>query len=447
MNRKPIVAIVGRPNVGKSTLFNRLIGERRAIIEDTAGTTRDRIYGEADWAGHSFIVVDTGGLRLFDEDEFAPRIREQAKIAMQEADVIIFMTDVIDGLTAADRDVADMLRDATKPVVLAVNKADNQQRRMDALEFYEFGLGEPMPISSIHGVGTGDMLDAVVAHFPDAGFDEGDEDTSIRIAIVGRPNVGKSSLLNKILGEDRAIVSEVPGTTRDTIDTRLLYDDREFTLIDTAGIRKRGKIEPGVERYSVMRAMKAIDRSHVVLLLVDAVEGITSQDTHVAGYALDAYKSVIVLVNKWDLIEKDTYTMLEYEHQVRTALHFADYFPLLFISALTGQRTNKVLGLAEHVYGERFIRIPTSDLNKHIVQATAKHAPPSQGRRSVRIRYVTQAEVDPPTFVFFVTNPDLMHFSYERYLENQIRKQHEFLGTPLKLVFRDVQTQDRTRGA
>lgn len=441
MDRNPIVALVGRPNVGKSTLFNRLIEERRAIIEDVPGTTRDRLYGEADWTGCTFIVVDTGGLRLFDEDEFAPRIREQALIAVEEADVIVFMTDVVEGITAADRDVAELLRQAAKPVVLAVNKADNQQRRLDALEFYELGLGEPLPISALHGTGTGDLLDAVVAHFPSAPFVEGIDDDRVRIAIVGRPNVGKSSLLNMLLGHERAIVSAVPGTTRDTIDTTLQWEGEEITLIDTAGIRRRGRIEAGVERYSVMRAMKAIDRAHVVLLLLDATEGITAQDTHVAGYILDAYRSAIVLVNKWDRIEKDTYTMLEYEQRIRTALHFAEYIPLLFISAKTGQRVDKVLPLAVHVHGERFVRISTSELNKLIAAATAKHAPPSQGRHKVRIRYVTQAEVDPPTFVFFTKHPDLMHFSYKRYLENRIREHYPFLGTPLRLVFRDVNAE------
>ncbi len=443
MGSKPVVAIVGRPNVGKSTLFNRIIGERKAIIEDQPGTTRDRLYGEAEWNGRAFIVVDTGGLLLQDDDVFAPHIREQVRAAIEESDVIVFLVDGKEGLTTADQEIAELLRHTSRPVILAVNKADNPQRRMDAVEFYALGLGDPLPISALHGIGTGDLLDAVVAHFPPAALEEEEEDKSVRIAIVGRPNVGKSSLLNRILGEERAIVSEVPGTTRDAIDTRLMWGDRQVTLIDTAGIRRRGRVQPGIERYSVVRALRAIDRCHVALLVIDATEGVTAQDTHIAGYILEAYKSVVVVVNKWDLIEKNTYTMLEYEQQVRHALNFMDYVPVLFVSAKTGQRVNKILDLAINVYDERFVRIPTGELNRLIAEAVARHAPPSQGRRKLRIRYVTQADVNPPTFVFFVNHVDLLHFSYERYLENVIRQHYPFLGTPLRLIFRTGEGDER----
>lgn len=444
MRSKPVVAIVGRPNVGKSTLFNRLIGERKAIIEDLPGTTRDRVYGEAEWNGRQFIVVDTGGLLMQDEDVFAPHIRRQVQAAVEESDVVVFLVDGKEGLTAADEEIAEWLRHASKPVILAVNKADNLTRRLDAVEFYALGLGEPMPISALHGIGTGDLLDAVVAHFPPGdGLPEEEDDETVRIAIVGRPNVGKSSLLNRILGEDRAIVSEVPGTTRDAVDTVITWGDRQVTLIDTAGIRRRGRIERGVEQYSVVRALRAIDRSHVVLLVIDATEGVTAQDTHIAGYILDAYKSVVVVVNKWDLVEKDSSTMLEYEQQVRHALNFMDYVPVIFVSAKTGQRVNKILDLAIKVYEERFVRIPTGELNRLIAEAVARHAPPTQGRRKLRIRYVTQADVDPPTFVFFVNHVDLLHFSYERYLENIIRQHYPFLGTPLRMIFRTGEGDER----
>ncbi len=442
MAAKPVVAIVGRPNVGKSTLFNRLIGERKAIVEDRPGTTRDRLYGEAEWNGRAFIVVDTGGLLLQDEDVFAPHIREQVRAAVEESDVILFLVDGREGLTAADEEIAELLRHTAKPVFLAVNKADNLARRLDAVEFYALGLGEPMPISALHGIGTGDLLDAVVERFPPATWPD-EEDESVRVAIVGRPNVGKSSLLNRLLGAERAIVSERPGTTRDAIDTRLTWDGRAVTLIDTAGIRRRGRIERGVERYSVVRALRAIDRAHVALLVVDATEGVTAQDTHIAGYILDAYKSAVVVVNKWDLVKKDTYTMLEYEQRVRQALNFMDYVPVIFVSAKTGQRVRKTLDLAVKVYDERFARIPTGELNRLIAEATARHSPPSEGRRKLRIRYVTQADVNPPTFVFFVNHVDLLHFSYERYLENTIRSAYPFLGTPLRFVFRTGEGDER----
>ncbi|HBY98646.1 MAG: ribosome biogenesis GTPase Der [Ardenticatenaceae bacterium] len=441
MARKPLVALVGRPNVGKSTLFNKIIGERRAIINDLPGTTRDRLYGEGEWIGREFMVIDTGGFLLGDEDTYASRIRDQVKIAMQEADVIVFVVDVLDGVTPADRDIADMLRRTARPVILAANKAETQKRRLDAVEFYELGLGEPIPITAIHGTGVGDLLDAVVAHLPVVEAEE-EENESIKIAIVGRPNVGKSSLLNKLVREERVIVSDVPGTTRDAIDTKLVWHGEEITLIDTAGIRRRGRIGAGVERYSVMRAMRAIERADVTFLLIDATQGVTAQDTHVAGYILEEFKSVVVVVNKWDLIEKDTYTLAEYERQVRAALNFMDYVPVVFISALTGQRVNKVLDLALQVYEERFKRVPTGELNRLLAELTARHAPPSEGRRYLRLRYATQAAVDPPTFVFFVNHPDMVHFSYERYIENNLRERYGFLGTPLRLRFRSTEREE-----
>nr|WP_290666021.1 ribosome biogenesis GTPase Der [Ardenticatena sp.] len=447
MKRKPLVALVGRPNVGKSTLFNRLIGEKKAIIEDLPGTTRDRVYGESEWVGRTFNVVDTGGLVLApeDDDAFTPHIREQALLAMNEADIIVFMVDGSEGVTAADEEVAELLRRTEKPVILAVNKTENEERRLNAAEFYALGLGDPIEISAIHGMGTGDLLDAVVAHFPPGRLDAFDEedDESVRIAIVGRPNVGKSSLLNRILGQDRSIVSDVPGTTRDAIDTRITYYGHPITLIDTAGIRRRGRIQRGVEKYSVLRSMRAIDRAHVALLVIDATEGVTAQDAHIAGYILDAYKSVIVVVNKWDLIEKETYTMLEYEQRIRAALNFMDYVPLIFVSAKTGQRVAKILDLVLTVYEERFKRIPTGEFNRLLTEAQARHAPPSEGRRKLRIKYGTQAEVDPPTFVLFMNHPDLMHFSYERYLENRIRERYTFLGTPLRFRYRRSDTHEK----
>ena len=458
---KPIVALVGRPNVGKSTLFNRLVGQRKAIIEDLAGTTRDRLYGDADWGGRDFIVVDTGGLEFGLLSSASPRniadgeaalsagfkagvasrlflkeMRQQAEIAMAEAEVIVFLVDAEAGLTGHDEDIANLLRRTDKPVLLAVNKADNQKRRQNAVEFFALGFGDPVPISALHGTGTGDLLDAIVESFPMSVEEEIEDDDAIRIAILGWPNVGKSSLLNKLLGEERVIVSDVPGTTRDAIDTRITYEDLELILIDTAGIRRRGKIEPGVEKYSFLRSIKAVSRADVCLLLVDANEMVTAQDAHIAGYILEEGKSVVVLVNKWDTIEKDTYTINEYTQMVRTGLQFLDYVPVLFISAKIGQRVNKVLSMALRVQEERLRRIPTGQLNRLVHEAVAKSPPKGGKRHRLKFLYTTQARTDPPTFVFFVNDSELVHFSYERYLENQLRERYEFLGTPLRLVFR-----------
>ncbi len=460
---KPLVAIVGRPNVGKSTFFNRLIGERRAVVDDAAGTTRDRQVAEAEWNGVAFDVVDTGGIEPVrrpsdrgpalaeDSADFVKEIRQQAEMAIAEADAVIFMTDVASGPTAADREVANVLRRrqvkrdglAYPPVILAVNKAENIARDAEAVAFYELGMGDPLPISAIHGTGTGDLLDALVAVLPEAPSPEyGEEDSSIKIAIVGRPNVGKSSLLNRLLGEERAIVSPVAGTTRDAVDTRLMYEDKELTLIDTAGLRRRGHIDPGVEKWSAIRAFRAIARADVALLVVDATEPFTSQDAHIAGYILDEYKSAVVVVNKWDAIEKDEHTLVEYTRQLRSEMGFLEYVPVIFISAKTGQRVEQVLPTALRVQEERLVRVPTSELNRILREAVDANPPHPRGERQLKITYATQARTDPPTFIFFVNDPELMHFSYKRYLENVLRRHYSFIGTPLRLSFRRKDKDD-----
>ncbi|MEM7533584.1 MAG: ribosome biogenesis GTPase Der [Chloroflexota bacterium] len=445
MNKgKPVLALVGRPNVGKSTLFNRLIGQRTAIVKDTPGTTRDRIYGESDWNGKGFIVIDTGGLEENPAPEadsaiFMPYIRNQATLAMQEADVIAFVVDSKDGPTAADEDVADILRLTNKPVFLVVNKVESEERQLETYSFWDLGLGEPIPISAFHGIGVGDFLDLMVEELPDFSIDheyDEDEPDTIGVAIVGRPNVGKSSLLNCLIGDDRSIVSDIAGTTRDPIDFELTYHKQKITLIDTAGVRRRGKVEPGIERFSVIRSMRAIDRADVALLLIDAQEGVTAQDAHVASYILDRYKGVVVIVNKWDLIEKDSYTMIEFEKKVRTDLKFLDYVPLMFISAETGQRIHRVLPTALEVAHARYHRLGTSEFNNLLRKAYDKFPPPSKAGRRLRIYYGTQPSSAPPTFAIFVNDPELLHFSYERYLHNQIREHHPFIGTPIRTFFR-----------
>jgi len=431
---KPIVAIVGRPNVGKSTLFNRIISQPLAIVDEVAGTTRDRIYADAEWNGVPFTLVDTGGLEVGGHpDDLMAQVRAQAEVAIAEADVIVFMTDVKESLTAGDEDVAEILRRSAKPVIIAANKADNPSRQQGAIEFYRLGIGPPFPISALHGLGTGDLLDEIVDSLPPR-EKEGEPEIS-KIAIVGRPNVGKSLLLNRLLGQERAIVSAVPGTTRDAIDTFLEWEGAPLVLIDTAGIRKRGRIARGVEKYSVIRALRAIGRADVALLLLDAVEGVTAQDAHIAGFCLEEFKSVVIVVNKWDLVEK-AYSTQDYTQHVRARLRFLGYAPLLFISALTGQRVGEVLPLALRVRRERLFRIPTGELNRILLDATARHAPPSKGGRQLKIYYVTQAAVDPPTFVFFVNEPRLVHFSYQRYLENKLREHYGFTGTPLLMKFK-----------
>ncbi|ABX06204.1 MAG TPA: ribosome biogenesis GTPase Der [Herpetosiphon sp.] len=439
---KPIVAIVGRPNVGKSTLFNKLIGERRAIIADEAGTTRDRQYGETIWNGRVFTIVDTAGLLVGDDDpnlplaEIVRRTHQQAQLAIDEADVIVFMVDVREGLIAADEEVAALLRRSSKPVVLGVNKADTEDRRQNAVEFYNLGLGDPIALSAYHGTGSGDLLDEIVRHLP-AGQEEEEDDNSLKIAIVGRPNVGKSSLLNKLVGEERVVVSNIPGTTRDSIDTKLTYKGIPITLIDTAGIRRRGSIEQGIERYSVLRTMKAIERCHIALILVDAQEGPTAQDTHVAGMVLEANKGLAIIVNKWDLIDKAKFSYEDAKTTMSQVFHFAPYAPIEFISAKTGQRATKVLDIAQTIQSERNKRVSTSDINNLLRAAVREHPPTAMHKGAhLRLFYATQAQVEPPVFLFFSNAPEQVHFGYKRYLENRIREQYGFIGTPIILVFK-----------
>lgn len=431
---QPIVALVGRPNVGKSALFNRLVEERLAIVEDVPGTTRDRLYAQAEWTGHEFTVVDTGGLLAAPTDDMSEQVRAQANLAIQEADVVILVVDVLSDITTDDYALADMLRRSAKPVILAVNKADNAERRLAANEFYALGIEPLFAISALHGTGTGDMLDAVVASFPPT--EEVEIPGEVGIAIVGRPNVGKSSLLNAILGQERAIVSPIPGTTRDAIDTPLEWRGRLVRLIDTAGIRRRGAIEPGIEKYSVLRALRAINRADVVLLVLDAAEGVTAQDAHVAGYILEENKSVVVVVNKWDLVEKEPGVEAAFRDTVRENLKFLSYVPVVFASALRRRGIEEAMDTALRVREARFLRISTADLNSLVRDAVTAHAPPSKWGKRLRIYYATQPGVDPPTFVFFVNDKRLLHFSFERYLENQIRARFPFEGTPIRLQFR-----------
>ena len=455
--RKPIVALVGRPNVGKSTLFNRLIGRPTAIVQDVPGTTRDRIYGDSDWNGVAFVVIDTGGLEApsamadarqkeearaeSDSARFVSHIQNQARLAIDEADAIVLVVDGRDGLTAADEEVAAVLRLARKPVFVAVNKAETVKLQQDAVEFWNLGLGEPVPISAYHSDGVGDLLDMVVTVLPPYPIDE-EESTSVGIAIVGRPNVGKSSLLNALVGQDRAIVSDVPGTTRDPIDMEIQYEGQAITLIDTAGIRRRGRVEAGIEQYSVLRSIRSIDRADVALLIIDAQEGVTAQDTHVAGYILEKAKSVVVVINKWDALEKDSNTINEYGAKVREQLSFMDYVPVLFISARTRQRIHQVLPTALRVVEARRHRLSTGEFNDLLRAAYDAIQIPSRQGRVLRIYYGTQVSNEPPTFVIFVNDEELVHFSYARYLENCIRAHYPFEGTPLKLIFRARRKQE-----
>lgn len=445
---KPIIALVGRPNVGKSTFFNRLIGERKAIVEDLPGTTRDRLYGDSFWNGREFTVVDTAGLLFGGDDpslptaEISRRTREQAQLAIEEADAIIFMVDGREGLTAADAEVAEVLRPTSKPLVLAVNKCDSVERNLDAVEFYELNLGDPIPMSAFHSLGTGDVLDKIVESFPPGNPAE-EQERHLHIAIVGRPNVGKSSLLNKLLGEERSVVSAVPGTTRDTIDTNITFNGQPVTLIDTAGIRRAGRIEQGIEKYSVLRTLRAIERCDVALLLIDASEGITAQDTHIAGMVLEAKKGLAILVNKWDTIEKDNHTFKEFEEQVREAFKFVDFAPILFISAVTGQRVSRVIQLASEIYDQRQKRVPTGELN-NFLRESVLHQPPMATRKGAHLRlyYAVQPQIEPPVFLFFANDGSLVHWSYGRYLENRLRERYDFGGTPIVIVFRSRERKE-----
>ncbi len=451
MSLKALVAFVGRPNVGKSTLFNRIVGKRLAVVSEVAGTTRDRLYAEAEWGGIVFTVVDTGGIEVSegrstvplseDSERFLPLIRKQAAIAIQDADVVIQVVDGQSGITAADREVAAILRQSRKPVIIAANKLESSKLWDTAYEFYELGLGEVFPVSALHGSGTGDLLDAIIDAIPATLVGDEDDD-SLKIAILGRPNAGKSTLLNNLIGEERAIVSPIPGTTRDAIDTKFKWNDQEITLIDTAGIRRRGKIDPGVEKYSVLRAIKALQRADVTLLLVDAVEGVTAQDAHIGGMLADSTAGIVILVNKWDLISKDTYTMVEFERQFRHDLNFLPYAPMIFISAKTGQRVDRVLKQAIAVNEARYQRIPTGTLNKFMRRVTSAHTPPSKGGIRVKFFYATQPSLAPPTFIFFVNKPQWVHFGYQRYLENKLREQFPLEGTPIRMIFR-ARSEDR----
>ena len=432
---KPLVAVVGRPNVGKSTLFNKIVGKRVSIVEDTPGVTRDRIYAEAEWSGVHFALIDTGGIEPESKDIILSQMREQAEIAMGTADVILFMTDGREGVTSSDREVASMLMKTGKKVVLAVNKVDKRELPDDFYDFYELGLGEPIPISAANMLNLGDLLDQIIESFPEGAGSEEDDD--IKIAMIGKPNVGKSSLVNKLLGENRVIVSPIAGTTRDSIDTPFEKDGEKYLLIDTAGIRRRSKVSEDIEKFSVIRAVAAIERCDVCLLMIDAQEGITEQDKKIAGLAHEAGKGIVVVVNKWDIIEKETNTMNEFKKEIARELTFMSYAPSVFISALTGQRVDNVIAMAKYVAENRAMRVPTGRLNTLIADAAMMKQPPSDKGRRLKIYYVTQVGVKPPLFSFKINSRPLMHFSYSRYLENKIREAFGFEGTSIKFVFRE----------
>jgi GTP-binding protein len=464
----PVVAIVGRPNVGKSTLFNRMVGERAAIVEDTAGTTRDRVYGEADWNGRRFLMVDTGGLELEPGSSIEERVQDQARVAIEEADVVLFVVDAAAGLAPLDHEVADRLRRAQRPTILVINKADNPRREAEGAEFYALGFDPAITISAAHGRNTGDLADLIVDALPPAppeepaasdSFDGSDElptdseltelaETDVgppRVAIVGRPNTGKSTLVNRILGHERMIVSDVPGTTRDAIDAEVVVDGEPLILIDTAGIRRRGSIQGGTERYSVLRSLKAIDRADVAVVMTDAGEGFTAQDAHVVGYVLEAGKGLVLVINKWDVVEKDEKTADDWLRKLRRDAPYLEWADIVFASAKVGQRVERILREARRVAEERYRRVPTADVNKVVGDAAAAHPPPVARGRRAKILYATQAAVAPPTFVIFVNDPELFHFSYRRFLENQLRDAFGFSGTPIRLRFRARNPGERPR--
>lgn len=429
----PTVAIVGRPNVGKSTIFNRIAGERISIVEDTPGVTRDRIYTHSEWLGHKFNLIDTGGIQIGDEP-FLEEIKDQAELAIDEADVIVFLVSVREGVIDADEAVAKILYKADKPVILAVNKVDNPELRQDIYDFYSLGFGEPFPLSGSHGLGLGDLLDEVISKFPEDKNEE--EDDAIRFSLIGRPNVGKSSLVNAILGEQRVIVSDIAGTTRDAIDTRFTNNEDEYVMVDTAGMRKKGKVYENTERYSVMRAMKAIDNSNVVLVVLNAEEGIREQDKRIAGYAHEAGRGIIIVVNKWDTLKKDNHSLSNFEQAIRSEFAYLSYAPIIFVSAVTKQRLSQLPELIKRVDTNHRRRIQSSSLNDVLMDAIAVNPTPSDNGKRLRVYYGTQVSTEPPTFVVFVNDPDLMHFSYERFLENKIREAFDFEGTPVHLIER-----------
>lgn len=431
---KGIAAIVGRPNVGKSTIFNRMIGERKSIVEDTPGVTRDRIYGKAEWLTQEFRLIDTGGIQLADQP-FQEEIRMQVEIAMEEADVIVFIVSGKDGITNDDEYIARMLQKSKKPVLLAVNKIDNTEMQSNIYEFYNLGLGDPIAVSGVHGIGIGDVLDQMIAAFPTR--EKNDYDGMTKFCLIGRPNVGKSSLVNAILREDRSIVSDIEGTTRDAIDTPFKHDDKEYVVIDTAGIRKRGKVYESIEKYSVLRAMSAIERSDVVLVVIDGESGIRDQDKHVAGYAHEAGKGVILVYNKWDCVEKDEQTMVKVEKKLRQEFIYLDYAPIVFVSAKTGQRVNALLPIIDEVHDASLLRIQTNVLNEVIMDAQLMTPPPTHKGLRLKIYYASQVAVAPPTIVLFVNDPHLLHFSYQRYLENRLREAFGFVGTTLRILARE----------
>ena len=434
---RPVVAIVGRPNVGKSTLFNKLVGARLSIVDDKPGVTRDRIYGDCEWLGHRFLLVDTGGIEPRADDVILSQMRAQANIAIATADVIVLVTDLRSGVVATDQDVANMLQKSGKPVILCVNKCDSVGAPdPEFYEFYNLGMGDPISVSAVHGHGTGDLLDAVIAYFPPESEEE-EEDDTIKVAVIGKPNVGKSSLINRISGQERAIVSDIAGTTRDATDTRIENQYGKFTFIDTAGIRRKSKVTDAIEKYSIIRARTAVERANVCVIMIDATEGFTEQDSKVAGIALDQGKGCIVVVNKWDAVEKDGNTMREYKEKLAVDFAFMKFAPFVFISAKTGQRVNRLFEQIAYVYAQSTMRISTGKLNEILGAATARVQPPTDKGKRLKIYYMTQASVCPPTFVFFVNNAQLFHFSYQRYLENQIREVFGLEGTPVRFIIRE----------
>lgn len=438
---KPIVAIVGRPNVGKSTLFNRIAKKRVAIVDDFPGVTRDRLYMDAEWISREFTMIDTGGIELEGQDVITTNIRIQAQLAINEADVILFMVDAKTGITQADEEVASILRRAKKPVVVAVNKVDSPKDSQGLYEFYNLGLGDPIGISATNALNTGDLLDAIVEAFPEEKEND-TEDDEIKVAFIGRPNVGKSSMVNAVLGEERVIVSDIPGTTRDAIDTHFVKEGQKYVLIDTAGMRRKAKVDIPIERYSVMRSLRAVDRCDVVLMVIDAVEGITDQDKKIAGYAHEAGKGIAIVVNKWDLVDKDDKTTLRFTDNLRAELAFMQYAPILFISALTKQRVQRITEIVKYVAEQHNMRVSTSVLNQVIEDAVNISPPPVDKGRRLKVYYTTQVSIKPPTFIFFVNEPEIVHFSYRRYLENKLREAFGFEGTPLHLIMRGKKQDD-----